>query len=161
LDNLQLGVQAAGQAGGFVEGAISCTGNVADPIRGKYTLDYYLDLSRKLADMGVHSLAIKDMAGLLTPQASTLLVSALRSEHPDLPIHVHMHDTSGSGVASMLAAAQAGADIVDAAMDAVAAIIGCDCGQRARHTLDHQPGSPAHASTKFLLGKCTISVCAL
>ena len=59
------------------------------------------------------------MAGLLTPRASTLLVSALREEFPDTPIHVHTHDTAGSGVASMLAAAAAGADVVDGAMDAM------------------------------------------
>ena len=59
------------------------------------------------------------MAGLLTPKASTMLISALREEHPDLPIHVHTHDTAGNGVASMLAAAHAGADVVDAAMDAM------------------------------------------
>ena len=119
LENLQLGVDAAGSAGGFVEGTMSYTGNVADPAKGKYTLDYYLELADKLVDMGVHSLAIKDMAGLLTPQASTMLVSALRKQHPDIPIHVHTHDTAGSGVASMLAAAEAGADVVDAAIDAM------------------------------------------
>ena len=59
------------------------------------------------------------MAGLLTPRASTLLVSALREEFPDIPIHVHTHDTAGSGVASMLAAAEAGADVIDGAMDAM------------------------------------------
>lgn len=119
LDNLQLGVDAVNKAGGFVEGTMSYTGNVADPDKGKYSLDYYLNLADKLVDMGVHSLAIKDMAGLLTPQASTLLVGALRKEHPDLPIHVHTHDTAGNGVASVLAAAAAGADVVDAAIDAM------------------------------------------
>jgi pyruvate carboxylase len=59
------------------------------------------------------------MAGLLTPRAATMLVSALREEFPNIPIHVHTHDTAGSGVASMLAAAEAGADIVDAAIDAM------------------------------------------
>jgi pyruvate carboxylase len=118
IENLQLGVDAAGEAGGFVEGAMSYTGDVADPTKGKYSLEYYMNLASELVDMGVHSLAIKDMAGLLTPKASTLLVSALREAHPDIPIHVHTHDTAGSGVASMLAAAQAGADIVDSSMDA-------------------------------------------
>ena len=56
------------------------------------------------------------MAGLLKPQAATLLISTLRAAHPDVPIHVHTHDTSGAGVAAMLAAAQAGADIVDVAV---------------------------------------------
>ena len=119
VDNLKLGVDAAGQAGGFVEGTMSYTGNVADPTRGKYSLEYYVKLARELVDMGVHSLAIKDMAGLLTPRATTLLVETLRKEHPDIPIHVHSHDTGGNAVASMLAAAEAGADIVDGAIDAM------------------------------------------
>lgn len=119
LENLKLGVDAAGSAGGFVEGAMSYTGNVADPTKGKYNLEYYLKLADELVGMGVHSLAIKDMAGLLTPAATTMLVSALREQHPDTPIHVHTHDTPGSGVASMLAAANAGADVVDVAIDAM------------------------------------------
>lgn len=119
LDNIKLGVDAAGAAGGFVEGTMSYTGDVSDPSKGKYNLDYYLKLAGELVDMGVHSLAVKDMAGLLTPKATKMLVSALRAEHPDVPIHVHTHDTAGSGVASMLAAAEAGADIVDAAIDAM------------------------------------------
>lgn len=119
LDNLKLGVDAAGKAGGFVEGTMSYTGDVADPSKGKYNLEYYMKLGRELVDMGSHSLAIKDMAGLLTPRAATLLVSALRAEFPDIPIHVHTHDTAGSGVASMLAAAEAGADVVDGAIDAM------------------------------------------
>jgi pyruvate carboxylase len=119
LENLKLGVDAAGTAGGFVEGTMSYTGDVADPSRGKYNLEYYMNLARELVDMGSHSLCIKDMAGLLTPKAATMLVSALRAEFPDTPIHVHTHDTAGSGVASMLAAAAAGADIVDGAIDAM------------------------------------------
>ena len=122
LDNLKLGVEAAGAAGGFVEGTMSYTGDVADPSKGKYNMDYYLELARNLVDMGVHSLAIKDMAGFLTPRSSTMLVSALREQHPDVPIHVHTHDTAGSGVASMIAAAQAGADIVDASIDGMSGL---------------------------------------
>mmetsp|Transcript_36116 Transcript_36116/g.84374 ORF Transcript_36116/g.84374 Transcript_36116/m.84374 type:complete len:1243 (-) Transcript_36116:126-3854(-) len=122
VENLRLGVEAVLAAGGFAEGTMSYTGDVADPSKTKYDLDYYLDLSDQLVDMGVHSLAIKDMAGLLTPRACTLLVSALRERHPDMPIHVHTHDTAGSGVASMLAAANAGADIVDVAMDAMSGL---------------------------------------
>jgi len=119
IENLKLGVDAAGKAGGFVEGTMSYTGDVADPTKGKYNLEYYMNLARELVDMGSHSLAVKDMAGLLTPRASKLLISTLREEFPDTPIHVHTHDTAGSGVASMLAAAEAGADVVDGAMDAM------------------------------------------
>jgi pyruvate carboxylase len=101
---------------------MSYTGDVADPNKGKYNLDYYLKLARDLVDMGVHSLAIKDMAGLLTPRATKMLVSALRAEHPDVPIHVHTHDTAGSGVASMIAAAESGADVIDAAIDGMSGL---------------------------------------
>eukprot|EP00545_Synedropsis_sp_CCMP1620_P013193 CAMPEP_0119020050 /NCGR_PEP_ID=MMETSP1176-20130426/23218_1 /TAXON_ID=265551 /ORGANISM="Synedropsis recta cf, Strain CCMP1620" /LENGTH=1171 /DNA_ID=CAMNT_0006974411 /DNA_START=220 /DNA_END=3735 /DNA_ORIENTATION=+ len=119
VENMRLGIDAVGGAGGIVEAAIGYTGDVADPNRGNYDLEYYLDLAKQLDDLGVHVLAIKDMAGLLKPQAATMLIGALREAHPDLPIHVHTHDTAGTGVASMLAAAHAGADAVDAAMDAM------------------------------------------
>jgi len=119
LENLKLGVDAAGKSGAFVEGTMSYTGDVSDPSKGKYNLDYYLQLAQDLVEMGVHSLAIKDMAGLLTPKAATMLGTALREEFPNTVLHFHTHDTGGSGVASMLAAAEAGADIVDGAIDAM------------------------------------------
>jgi len=122
IDNLKLGIEAAGGAGGFVEAAICYTGDISDPKKGKYTLDYYLSYAKQLAELGVHSIAIKDMAGLLKPRAATMLVSALRKELPDMPIHVHTHDTAGSGLASMLAAADAGADVVDVAIDALSGL---------------------------------------
>lgn len=59
------------------------------------------------------------MAGLLRPKAATLLVGSLRAQFPKLPIHVHTHDTAGAGVASMLACAEAGADVVDVAVDSM------------------------------------------
>lgn len=61
----------------------------------------------------------QDMAGLLKPKASDMLIRALRDKFPDIPIHVHTHDTAGAGVASMLACAAAGADIVDVAVDSM------------------------------------------
>ena len=85
----------------------------------KYDLEYYMSFARELVSMGAHGFAIKDMAGLLTPAGATRLVGALRAEFPDVPIHVHTHDTAGTGVASMLAAAAAGAGAVDAATDAL------------------------------------------
>jgi pyruvate carboxylase len=62
------------------------------------------------------------MAGLLTPKAAELLIGSLRKEFPDLPIHVHTHDTAGTGVASMLACAYAGADVVDTALEAMSGL---------------------------------------
>ncbi|XP_039757417.1 pyruvate carboxylase, mitochondrial isoform X2 [Pararge aegeria] len=119
LPNLILGMDAAGKAGGVVEAAISYTGDVSDPNKKKYDLKYYLNLADELVKGGTHVLAIKDMAGLLKPQAAKLLITAIRDKHPSVPIHVHTHDTSGAGVASMLACAEAGADVVDVAVDSM------------------------------------------
>lgn len=119
LPNLLLGMEAVGNAGGVVEAAISYTGDVADPSRTKYSLQYYMGLAEELVRAGTHILCIKDMAGLLKPTACTMLVSSLRDRFPDLPLHIHTHDTSGAGVAAMLACAQAGADVVDVAADAM------------------------------------------
>uniref|UniRef100_A0A7N5K316 Pyruvate carboxylase n=1 Tax=Ailuropoda melanoleuca TaxID=9646 RepID=A0A7N5K316_AILME len=119
MPNLLLGMEAAGSAGGVVEAAISYTGDVADPSRTKYSLQYYMDLAEELVRAGTHILCIKDMAGLLKPMACTMLVSSLRDRFPDLPLHIHTHDTSGAGVAAMLACAQAGADVVDVAADSM------------------------------------------
>lgn len=62
------------------------------------------------------------MAGLLKPQAARLLIGAIRDRHPDVPIHVHTHDTSMAGVASMLAAVESGADVVDVAVDSMSGL---------------------------------------
>jgi pyruvate carboxylase len=122
LPNLELGIDAVGSAGGVIEAALCYTGDVADRRRTKYSLQYYIDLAGQLADRGVHVLSIKDMAGLLRPGAARLLITALREAFPYLPIHVHTHDTAGTGVASMLACADAGADVVDVAIDAMAGL---------------------------------------
>lgn len=119
LPNLLLGVDAVGRAGGVIEAAISYSGDISDPSKTKYTLDYYLKLAEELVKAGTHILCIKDMAGLLKPQAANILISALRERYPDLPIHIHTHDTSGAGVASMLECAKAGADAVDVAVDSM------------------------------------------
>uniref|UniRef100_A0AC35G4V2 Pyruvate carboxylase n=1 Tax=Panagrolaimus sp. PS1159 TaxID=55785 RepID=A0AC35G4V2_9BILA len=123
LPNMYVGMEAVGNAGGVIEAAISYTGDVSDPKADKYDLKYYLDLSDKLVKAGTHIIGIKDMAGVLKPEAAKLLIGAIRDpirdRHPDTPIHVHTHDTAGAGVASMLECARAGADIVDAAVDSM------------------------------------------
>ncbi|MEJ5997459.1 pyruvate carboxylase [Corynebacterium sp. H130] len=96
------------------EVAMAYSGNLLDPREGLYTLDYYLRLAAQIVEAGAHIIAIKDMAGLLRPAAAAKLVSALR-ERFDLPVHVHTHDTAGGQLATYLAAAHAGADIVDVA----------------------------------------------
>ncbi|XP_011697909.1 PREDICTED: pyruvate carboxylase, mitochondrial isoform X2 [Wasmannia auropunctata] len=119
LPNLIVGMEAAGNAGGIVEAAISYTGDVSDPNRTKYNLKYYTDLANELVKAGTHVLAIKDMAGLLKPRAAEMLIDAIRQKHPDVPLHIHTHDTAGAGVASMLACAKSGADVVDVAVDSM------------------------------------------
>uniref|UniRef100_G1DGC6 Pyruvate carboxylase n=1 Tax=Capra hircus TaxID=9925 RepID=G1DGC6_CAPHI len=119
LPNLLLGMEAAGSAGGVVEAAISYTGDVSDPSRTKYSLQYYLGLAEELVRAGTHLLCIQDMAGLPKPTACTMLVSSLRDRFPDLPLHIHTRDTSGAGGAAMLACAHAGADVVDVAADSM------------------------------------------
>ena len=93
---------------------------IRDRRHPKYTLDYYMGLVDELVATGhLHVLGIKDMAGLLKPQSARLLVGSIRAKYPDLPIHVHSHDTAGIAVASMLACAEAGADVIDAAIDSM------------------------------------------
>lgn len=87
IENMRLGIDAVGQAGGIVEGAVCYTGDVSDPERGLYDLEYYLHFVRELEAAGIHVLAIKDMAGLLKPNAASMLVGAIRNEFPNLPVH--------------------------------------------------------------------------
>jgi len=96
------------------EVALCYTGDLLDPAERLYTLDYYLRLAEQIVQAGAHILAIKDMAGLLRAGAAERLVTALR-ERFDLPVHVHTHDTAGGQLATLLAAARAGADAVDVA----------------------------------------------
>ncbi|BFZ07213.1 hypothetical protein BsWGS_10252 [Bradybaena similaris] len=122
VPNIVVGMEAAGNAGGVVEAAISYTGDVSDPSKKKYNLAYYVQLAGELIKAGTHVLCIKDMAGLLKPKAATLLIQTLKDKYPDTVIHVHTHDTSGAGVAAMLAAANAGADVVDVAVDSMSGL---------------------------------------
>lgn len=122
IDNMKLGIDAAKKAGGVCEAVVCYSGDVADPKKTKYTLDYYLGFVDQLVAEGIHVLGIKDMAGLLKPHAATMLIGAIRKKYPDLPIHVHSHDTAGIAVSSMLAAAAAGADVVDVAIDSMSGL---------------------------------------
>ena len=119
VDNMQVSIEAAQKTGRLVETAICYTGDVSDPRRTKYGLKYYVDLAQELVRRGTHLLCIKDMAGLLKPRAATLLVKALR-DVTDVPLHLHMHDTSGNSVASYLAAIDAGVSVVDGAVSSMA-----------------------------------------
>ena len=116
LPNMEVAMQAVReQSNAICEAAICYTGNITDPKRDKYSLDYYIKKAKELEKMGAHILAIKDMAGLCRPAAAKKLVSALREEI-GLPIHFHTHDSSGINAASVLQACDAGVDIVDLAI---------------------------------------------
>ncbi len=120
-ENMQVAIDAVGETGKIIEAAICYTGDIQNPAKQKYNLDYYLDLACQYRDMGSHILGIKDMAGLLKPGAARLLITALKQEI-DLPVHLHTHDTSGISAATVLAAVEAGADIVDTAIDSMSGL---------------------------------------
>ncbi|KAF9692396.1 hypothetical protein EKO04_009573 [Ascochyta lentis] len=118
VEQLEVGIKAVLKAGGVAEGTVCYSGDMLNP-KKKYNLEYYLDVVDKIVKMGAHILGLKDMAGVLKPRAARLLIGAIREKYPDLPIHVHTHDSAGTGVASMVACAEAGADAVDAAIDSM------------------------------------------
>ena len=117
VENMRVAMDAVIAAKKVCEGTICYTGDLLDPDRSKYDLKYYVGMAKELEAAGAHVLGLKDMAGLLKPAAARALVKALKDE-TSLPIHFHTHDTSGAAIATVLAAAEAGVDCVDAAMDA-------------------------------------------
>jgi pyruvate carboxylase len=118
VENMRVSMDAVRDAGKLCEGAFCYTGDILDPNRAKYSLKYYVGLTKELEAAGAHVIGIKDMAGLLKPAAAKKLVATLREE-TGLPIHFHTHDTSGISAASVLAAVEAGVDAVDAAVDSL------------------------------------------
>ncbi len=107
--------------GKLAETCICYTGDILDESRTKYNLSYYVRMAKELEKRGTHILGIKDMSGLLKPMAAAKLIGALKQEI-GIPIHLHTHDTSGNGVATVLMAAQAGVDIADAAVNSMSGL---------------------------------------
>src|SRR5207248_6996349 len=99
--------------GMLCEAAVCYSGDILDPGRPKYDLKYYVALAKQLEKLGANLLAIKDMAGICKPYAAQLLIRTLKQE-VGLPIHFHTHDSAGGQTATLLLAAEAGVDIVDA-----------------------------------------------
>ncbi|MEX1117865.1 MAG: pyruvate carboxylase, partial [Terrimicrobiaceae bacterium] len=118
LRNMKTAMEAVRGTAAVCEGTLCYTGDILDPRRTKYSLKYYVSLAKELEKMGAHFLAVKDMAGLCRPFAARALVKALRSE-VGMPVHFHTHDTSGVNSASALMAAEAGADVIDAAISSM------------------------------------------
>ncbi|KZM55954.1 pyruvate carboxylase [Geobacillus stearothermophilus] len=121
VKGMTVAIDAVRQSGKIAEAAICYTGDILDPNRPKYNLDYYKALAKELEQAGAHILGIKDMAGLLKPQAAYVLISALK-ETVDIPIHLHTHDTSGNGIYTYAKAIEAGVDIVDVAVSSMAGL---------------------------------------
>ena len=115
LPNMRIPMEAVRGTKSICEAAICYTGDILDPKRDKYSLQYYVKMAKELERMGAHILAIKDMAGLCKPYAAEKLVKTLREE-VGLPVHFHTHDTSGINAASIVKAAEAGVDVVDGAI---------------------------------------------
>ncbi|MDL2298274.1 pyruvate carboxylase subunit B [Synergistaceae bacterium OttesenSCG-928-D05] len=109
LRNMSIAAEQVKKEGAHLQMAISYT------ISPVHTLDLFVKQARDMADMGADSIAIKDMAGLLSPVEADALVRAIKKK-VDLPLQIHSHYTSGMAAMSYLAAVEAGADIVDCAI---------------------------------------------
>ncbi|KUF12059.1 pyruvate carboxylase [Pseudoponticoccus marisrubri] len=118
VENMRVAMDAVLESGKVLEGTVCYTGDLLDPDRAKYDLKYYVAMGKELKAAGAHVLGLKDMAGLLKPNAAGTLVRTLKEE-VGLPVHFHTHDTSGAAIATIMEAARAGVDAVDGAMDAL------------------------------------------
>lgn len=114
VENMTVAMEAVRNTGKVCEAAICYTGDILNPKRTKYTLQYYVELAKELEKRGAHILAIKDMSGLCKPLAAGKLVKALKQEI-GIPIHFHTHDTAGVQAAAIFEAAREGLDIADGA----------------------------------------------
>ncbi|HET6498414.1 MAG TPA: acetyl-CoA carboxylase biotin carboxyl carrier protein [Coriobacteriia bacterium] len=113
IRNVEVSAAAVKECGGLLEGAISYT---VSPV---HTLDSYIEYALELKEIGADTIAIKDMAGMLTPFRTEKMVRALKEE-VGLPVHVHCHYIGGMAPMNYLKAAEAGADIIDTAVVALA-----------------------------------------
>ena len=121
VENMKPSIETALSTGKIVEASMCYTGDILNPEKNKYDLEYYVKMARELESLGSDIICIKDMAGLLKPQAAYILIKALK-KNVKAPIHLHTHDTSGNGVATCLMAAQAGVDIVDGALETMSGL---------------------------------------
>lgn len=121
VKGMEVAIDAVRKTGKIAEASICYTGDILDPTRRKYNTNYYKRIAKELELQGAHILGIKDMAGLLKPEAAYRLVSELK-ETVNIPIHLHTHDTSGNGIFSYARAIQAGVDIVDTAISTMAGL---------------------------------------
>ncbi len=121
LDGMKIATEEVLKTGKIAEACICYTGDILNEEKTKYTLDYYIKTAKELESTGAHILGIKDMSSLLKPEAAYSLIKELKKEI-DIPIHLHTHDTSGNGIATVLMANLAGVDIVDAAFNSMSGL---------------------------------------
>jgi len=121
LDGMRLSIDQVLENGKIAEATMCYTGDILDEKRDKYSIKYYVDFAKELERTGAQILGIKDMSGLLKPYAAKKLIKSLKEE-VGLPIHLHTHDTTGNGVATILQATEAGVDIVDTAVNSMSGL---------------------------------------
>ena len=121
IPNMQTAMDEVLNQNKLLEATMCYTGDILDPKRDKYSLDYYVKFAKELERMGAHTLCIKDMSGLLKPYAAKRLIEVLKQE-VGLPIHLHTHNTTGTQIATLLMAAEAGVDIVDTAIQPLSSL---------------------------------------
>lgn len=148
LDNMQLSIDTVRETGKVAEAALCYTGDILDPRRDKYNLDYYVTMAKKLEKAGANIVAIKDMAGLLKPEAAYRLVKALK-ENVGVPIHLHTHEGSGNAIYTCARAIDAGVDIVDTAMSAMSGGTSQPSGASLYYALSGHPRQP-HLDVKAM-----------
>ncbi len=121
IKGMEIAIDETLKSGKIAEACICYTGDILDESKDKYSLQYYVATAREIEKRGAHILGIKDMSGLLKPYAAEKLIRALKNEI-SIPIHLHTHDSSGNGVATLLMAAEAGVDIVDTAINSMSGL---------------------------------------
>ncbi|MDU3182065.1 MAG: pyruvate carboxylase, partial [Lachnospiraceae bacterium] len=121
LPGMQLSIDEVLKNGKIAEATMCYTGDILDEKKDKYSIKYYLDLAKELERTGAQIIGIKDMSGLLKPYAAKKLIKNLKEE-VGVPIHLHTHDTTGNGVATILQATEAGVDIVDTAVNSMSGL---------------------------------------
>lgn len=141
LDNMRLSIDTVRETGKVAEAALCYTGDILDPHRDKYDLQYYVNMARELEKAGANIIAIKDMAGLLKPEAAFRLVSSLKS-YVGVPIHLHTHEGSGNAIYTYARAIDAGVDIVDTAMSAMSCGTSQPSGSSLYYALSGHPRQP-------------------
>lgn len=141
LDHMTVTIDEVRKQNKLAEVALCYTGDILDPKRQKYSLQYYTDMAKELEKAGANIIAIKDMAGLLKPEAAYVLVSALK-DAVDLPIHLHSHEGGGCMIYSYAKAVDAGVDIIDVATSALANGTSQPSMQSMYYALQNNPRQP-------------------